>query len=118
MVDDSYDAAHSLAALLEGAGYSAHPALGGFDALRRAVQIRPHIVLMDLAMPVMDGIETAVHLRRLPGLGTVNVIALTGWNRDVDFQRTREVGFHGHLVKPASLDQIMDAIQACPIPPY
>jgi CheY-like chemotaxis protein len=59
------------------------------------------VVFLDIGMPGMDGYETARRLRRLPGLKTVRLAALTGWGNAADRQRSRAAGFDHHLLKPA-----------------
>jgi PAS domain S-box-containing protein len=106
VVDDNRDAADSLTDLLELFGHEAHAAFDGAAAVAAAERLRPDVVLLDLGMPVMDGFETARHLRGLPGGGDVVLIALTGWGQDQDRRRTREAGFDHHLVKPTDIQQL------------
>jgi len=62
---------------------------------------RPDVVVLDLGMPGLDGLEAAKRIRAMPGGQDVKLIALTGWGQDSDRVRTREAGFDHHLVKPA-----------------
>jgi CheY-like chemotaxis protein len=65
---------------------------------------------LDLGLPVMDGYELALHLRAMPGLANLHLIAVTGYGQDSDRQRTREAGFQHHLVKPVDMDAIEAAL--------
>ena len=98
VVDDYDDARDSLCMLLRMWGCQAEPAADGPSALAAAPAFRPDVVLMDLAMPGMDGYETA---RRLQDLSEPPLLAaLTGYGHDEDHRRTRRAGFVAHLVKP------------------
>jgi CheY-like chemotaxis protein len=70
------------------------------------VDFAPDIAFLDLGLPVMDGYELASHLRALPGLADLHLIALTGYGQESDRRRTREAGFHHHLVKPVDIQAI------------
>jgi CheY-like chemotaxis protein len=70
------------------------------------------VVLCDIGLPGMDGYEVARSLRLAPATRTARLIALTGYGRDSDRQRTEEAGFDLHLVKPVEpleLKRLLDA---------
>ena len=71
-----------------------------------AARFMPHLALLDLGMPGMDGIETAKHLQALPQGNRIKLVALTGWGQEGDRQRTEAAGFAAHLVKPVQVDQL------------
>ncbi len=100
VVDDNRDAALSFAMLLELQGHEVRVVHDGPAALREVAAWRPALVFLDLGMPEMDGCEVARQLRRLPGLESVVLVALTGWGQEDDRRRTGEAGFDHHLVKP------------------
>jgi CheY-like chemotaxis protein len=111
IVDDNEDAAEMLATLLDARGYLTRIAHDAPTALRVAEEFAPRIACLDIGLPVMDGYELAVRLRELPGLADIRLIALTGYGQDSDRQRTREAGFHHHLVKPVDLDAVEAAVE-------
>ena len=88
------------------AGYDTRVAHDGPTALRVAAEFTPDIALLDIGLPVMDGYELASHLREIPGLAGLRLVAVTGYGQESDRQRTREAGFHHHLVKPVDIDAI------------
>ncbi|WP_139559712.1 ATP-binding protein [Methylotetracoccus oryzae] len=102
VVDDSRDAADTLALLLQTSGAEVRVAYDGPSALKVVSEFKPAAVLLDLGMPGMDGYETARRIRELPGGTEMVLIALTGWGQDDDRRRTREAGFDHHLVKPVN----------------
>jgi PAS domain S-box-containing protein len=103
VVDDNKDAAESLAMLLRTAGAEVHVAHNGPAALEHFASREPHVVLLDIGMPDMDGCEVARRLRELAPAERVALVALTGWGQDEDRRRVREAGFDHHLVKPVDL---------------
>ena len=89
-----------------GKGYDTRVAHDAPAALRVAAEFSPDVAFLDIGLPVMDGYELAAHLRELPGLAGLRLIAVTGYGQESDRRRTRDAGFHGHLVKPVDLDAI------------
>lgn len=106
VVDDNEDAADMLAEALIRRGYTARAAHDSASALRIAAELQPELAFLDIGLPVMSGYELAGHLRALPGLAEVELVALTGYGQESDRQRAREAGFHHHLVKPVALSTI------------
>jgi PAS domain S-box-containing protein len=110
VVDDSPDAADSLALLLGLAGQDVRTAYDGPSALAQAQEFRPEVVFLDIGMPGMDGYEVGQRLRRRPELQGVVLVAVTGWGQEEDRRRSQEAGFQHHLVKPVephALDELL-----------
>jgi PAS domain S-box-containing protein len=103
IVDDNRDAADSLALLLHVAGQEVRTAYDGPAALDLARARPPDVVLLDIGMPGMDGLEVARRLRQDLGLKQVLLVALTGYGQEEDRRRSHEAGFDAHLVKPADV---------------
>ena len=106
VADDNQDAATSLAMVLEMAGHETRVATDGAKAVAIAMEFRPHVVMLDIAMPVMDGLEAAREIRALPGGDAVLLLAISGFGQDADRRRSIEAGFDEHLVKPVDLARI------------
>jgi len=106
VVDDNSDSAESLAAILRLQGHQVATALSGLAALEGAVRQRPDVVLLDIGMPGITGIEVAKRLRAQTALSNTVLVAVTGYGRPVDVQQTKEAGFDHHLVKPINYDQL------------
>ena len=100
IVDDNADLVEVLATLLTAEGHDVRKALDGPSALAAARVHRPDVVLLDLGLPMMSGVEVAQRLRARPETRGTHLVALTGWGQDEDLQRTREAGFDDHLTKP------------------
>jgi CheY-like chemotaxis protein len=114
IVDDNQDAADSLGALLSLMGNDVHIAYDGLQAMEMATALHPHIVLMDIGLPKLNGYEAARQMRTVHGLTDVMLVALTGWGQGEDRRRSQEAGFDRHLVKPVGLDDLQ-AILAAPV---
>lgn len=100
VVDDNRDGAESMAMMLRVSADEVLTAYDGREALAIAARFRPDLVLLDLGLPVLDGLETCRQLRARPGGDAMLIVAQTGWGQDEDRRRTREAGFDHHIVKP------------------
>ncbi len=100
LVDDNVDATRALSLLLTHAGFEVVTAQDGGEALERAGERPPDIVLLDLGLPVVDGYRVAELLRARPGGGDMLLVAISGYGQPEDRERSKAVGFDHHLVKP------------------
>ena len=110
VVDDNVDSAESLAILLEMSRHQVRTAHDGPAALVAALDFRPNVALLDIGLPIMDGYEVARRMRGQPTLGTVLLVAMTGYGQESDRQRSREAGFDHHLVKPADFGKVQEIL--------
>ena len=106
VVDDNRDGAESLTQLLEVLGHEVVTAFDGVEAVEKAREFRPEVVLMDVGMPRMNGYEATRRIREHDWGAGMTIIALTGWGQDGDRKLSREAGCDGHLVKPVSLPDL------------
>ena len=72
--------------------------------LEAAQKHRPEIVLLDIGLPNMDGLEVARRMRNDLGLKDILLVALTGYGQEDDRRKSQEAGFDYHLVKPVDFD--------------
>ncbi len=114
VVDDNLDAAELLATTAQMMGHVARVAQDGPAGLRVAADFRPDVALLDIGLPVMDGYELAGHLRELPGLESIRLIAVTGYSQEADRAQAAAAGFERHLIKPIRLEQLQ-ALLAPPV---
>ena len=110
IADDNEDAAVSLGMLVEAMGHETRVAHDGLAALEIAESFRPDIVLLDIAMPRLDGYETARRLAKRSWCTSTLLIALTGWGQEADRRRARDAGFHRHIVKPVDPDVLAEIL--------
>jgi signal transduction histidine kinase/ActR/RegA family two-component response regulator len=106
VVDDNRDAAESLGTLLKLLGADVRVVYSGPAALEAVATHRPGVVLLDIGMPGMDGLDVARRIRQLPGAQDVILIALTGWGQEEDRDRSQSAGFDFHLIKPADVNAL------------
>lgn len=106
VVDDGRDVTHSMSILLQRLGHEVRTAADGPAALQTANQFHPDVVLLDIGLPGMDGLEVARRIRQQPTIQDALLVALTGYGLEADFQRSRAAGFDHHLVKPADIRKI------------
>ena len=109
IVDDSRDAAESLAMLLSLSGHHVLVSHHGEEALHLAASERPEVVLLDIGLPGIDGYEVCRRLRQ-SGLDGALIIAMTGYGQERDRQRSKDAGFDTHTVKPVELDHLMELL--------
>jgi two-component system CheB/CheR fusion protein len=110
LVDDSVDAAESLAMLLRLWGHEVVVAHDGPTALRAAETQRPEVALLDITLPGMDGYELARQMRSQSDLRHTVLVALTGWGQEEDRRRSQAVGFAHHMVKPVELMELQELL--------
>lgn len=103
VVDDNPDSAETLSVLLKMIGHDVRQANDATSALAIAATFRPHVGIVDIGMPGIDGYELARMLRREPWGKQTRLIALTGWGNYEDKQQAADAGFYLHFTKPVDL---------------
>jgi PAS domain S-box-containing protein len=111
VVDDNEDAANMLAQLLRAWGHDVIAVYDGEAALCAAHANPPELVLMDIAMPGLDGYATTQRLRAMHPGSSMRVVALTGFGQPADVQRARDAHFDHHLTKPADHAALREIIE-------
>ena len=106
IVEDNLETAKSLAALLALDSHEVRIAADGASALCIAQAARPDLALVDIELPEMSGYEVVREMRALPEGQRIAVVAITGYGREEDRERSRAAGFDQHLVKPVDLDTL------------
>ena len=111
VVDDTLDARELCAEYLRLAGLRAEVAEDGCEALAKARVSRPSVIVMDLAMPRMDGWEATRRLKSDPATQDIPVIALTGHAIERSRECAIEAGADGYLTKPCLPDRLLAEVQ-------
>jgi two-component system, OmpR family, response regulator len=102
IVEDQPDTAQSLAILLGGSGHDVQIAADGPSALAAAQAAPPDVVLLDIGLPgTMDGWDVVRRLRQIPFPRRPQIIAVTGYDGEMDRKRSYETGVDFHFTKPA-----------------
>jgi CheY-like chemotaxis protein len=112
VVDHNKDSGEVLAMLLQAQGYEplavSDPSMA-IDGLRH---FAPHIAVLDLAMPQINGLDLAKAFRQLPGFENLPLIALTGLTEPKLREQASEAGFNRYLLKPFEFDQLNQVLRA------
>jgi signal transduction histidine kinase len=106
IVEDNQDIAEVMVMWLEELGHAvsvAHTGKAGIELIRER---RPHLVICDLGLPDIPGIEVCRAVRAFESGQRPVIVALTGWGRDEDRRKTEDAGFDQHLVKPVAPDAL------------
>jgi CheY-like chemotaxis protein len=112
VADDNADGADSLAMLLQAEGHVVLTAPDGRRAVEVAEAFVPDVILMDVAMPNLDGLEATREIRSRPWGLRIRIIALTAWGQETERRRTREAGMDAHLVKPVDPNALALVLRA------
>jgi CheY-like chemotaxis protein len=88
-------------------------AYDGQNALELAEVFRPHMVLLDLGMPKMNGYDACRRIREQPWGAQMTLIAVTGWGQEDDRRKSTAAGFDGHLVKPVDPESLEEVSMHC-----
>jgi signal transduction histidine kinase/ActR/RegA family two-component response regulator len=107
VVEDDDDTRAVLRYMLETEGARVEAARSGGEGVRAAERLQPEIVLCDIGLPDIDGMEVARRLRAAPALAGVRLIALTGYGQAEDVRQALDAGFDAHVTKPVNVDQLM-----------
>ena len=112
LVDDEIDILEFVGYNLRHEGFEVFTAENGADALRLARECRPHLILLDRMMPVMDGAETCRALRQDPELSHTVIIFLSALGAEEEQLQGFDAGADGYLTKPISMKLLISRIQA------
>ena len=111
VVDDVTDVTEMLSVLLTHAGYEVRTASSAASAISLAQEGKFDVIISDIGMPQMNGYELARAVRGLSGYEAVPMVALTGYSKFDDRQRSLDAGFNAHLTKPIEPRELLDLIE-------
>jgi CheY-like chemotaxis protein len=111
VVDDNESAARTMGWMLEAMGYQSAVAHDGPSAIAKAAGFKPHIVLLDIGLPGMNGYDVCRAMRADPLYKDTAFIAQTGWGQQEHLDRSAEAGFAAHLVKPIEMAKLQAALE-------
>lgn len=111
VVDDSIDNLTMLSLDLQQNGYRVATATNGEEAVKVAAMVNPDLILMDLAMPGVDGLESTRQIRENVDLKDIPVIALTAFSTDGFRRAAHQTGFDGYLTKPVDFTRLHDLMR-------
>lgn len=111
VVDDHPDFREMLWQWFTGLGFSVCAVGNGCDAVRVATVMKPEVVLMDLAMPVMDGFEATRRLREQPDTSEVPILAVSATASSADRAKASACGASAFIPKPLDFDALLAAVR-------
>lgn len=111
IVDDNEDGAQTLGMLLLQLGYEALTVHDGPTSIEAALDYRPHVILLDIGLPGLNGYEVARKLRERPEFKDVLIVAMTGYGDDSDRQSSVEAGINHHLIKPSDFEKLQQLLE-------
>ena len=112
LVDDEPDILEFLSYNLKKEGFSVHTARNGRMAIEVAGQINPHLIILDVMMPEMDGIETCRELKRIPGLSRTIIAFLTARGEDYSQLAGFDAGADDYISKPIKPSLLISRVKA------
>jgi CheY-like chemotaxis protein len=110
VVDDNRDFADTLARMLRSLGHEMRLEYDGLAGLAASRTFRPDIAFLDIGMPGLNGYDLARRLRAFPSTSGIVLIAVTGWGKSDDRERSREAGFDEHVVKPLEIERLQSIL--------
>jgi CheY-like chemotaxis protein len=108
LIDDEDDSLEVAEIILLEYGAELHTASNGKEGLEQVLSVKPHLVISDLSMPVMDGWGFINGLKSDPRISHIPAIALTAHAMKGDRERAVAAGFHNYLTKPLTADTFME----------
>jgi DNA-binding response OmpR family regulator len=112
IAEDEPNIVLSLEFVLRHSRYEVSVARDGEQALRLMETFAPHLVLLDVMMPVRDGFEVCRIIRGNPAWRAVKIVMLTAKGRDSEFRRGLELGADAYVTKPFSTQRLLEQVRA------
>lgn len=111
VVDDNADAAQMLAMFVEALGHQVFVEHNARKALEKARVVKPHVFLLDIGLPDIDGNELARRLRAQPETARAILVAVTGYGQEQDRKKAHNAGFEHHFVKPVDTTKLVSLLR-------
>lgn len=111
LVDDYLDTLELTAEFLQFRGFDVITAMDGGAALQQARERLPDVLLLDLSLPVLDGLEVMRRLRSDPVTSSMHIIALTAYSGESKAEEARAAGCDGFITKPIAPDEMVKEIR-------
>ncbi len=110
LVEDTEDNRMMMRRLLELSGYEVSEAVNGVEAVRAAERETPNVILMDLSLPIVDGLAATRRIRQLPDLATVPIIAVSAHDTADFHAEALAAGCDAYITKPIDYSELEDQI--------
>jgi len=110
LVDDEEHVRELVRTTLGDSDYEFHGATNGKEAVERSLSIKPDLILLDVAMPEMDGFEACKQIKSSPETKAIPIIMLTSKGQEADIKKGKECGADDYFVKPFSPLELLQKI--------
>jgi CheY-like chemotaxis protein len=110
LIEDNAQNRYLVTFLLERNGYRVTPTMDGPEGIRKALELLPDLILLDIQLPAMDGYAVARALRAIPALQQTPIVAVTSYAMVGDREKSLEAGCNGYIEKPINPDTFVDEI--------
>lgn len=111
IVEDNMDTYELVHFILEKNGFETFLAVNGRDGVTAAQKQKPDLIIMDMAMPEMDGWTATAQIKRDKNLSSIPLLALTAHALPADRQRAMDAGCDEYITKPMDLDDLVETVQ-------
>lgn len=111
LVEDHEDNRNIYRTILEHYGFRVLIAVDGREGIRLANQEQPDLILLDIDIPVVDGLEVARRLKNDSCTAAIPIVALTAYSQSEDRERAEEAGFDGYLAKPVAPSSVVEEVR-------
>lgn len=109
-VEDTFENRMLVRRILESQGYQVVDAVNALEGIKKAVEVQPDLILMDINLPDLDGFTAVTRIRSFAQLTTVPIIALTARNVTDDRDRAKAIGCDAYLNKPFEFDELLSTV--------
>jgi two-component system, cell cycle response regulator DivK len=110
VVEDNAENMYLVCFLLENAGYQVVKAENGLEAVQQAKAELPDLIIMDIQLPLMNGHEATIEIKKMPETRHIPVIAFTAYAMAADISRALEVGCAGYMGKPMDVETFVEEL--------
>jgi CheY-like chemotaxis protein len=108
VVEDEFDSIQMVSKILQHNGIQVEIAHNGVECLKALEHNAPTLIMMDLALPVMDGWETLEHIRKNPDTANIPVVAITAYHSFNVEEDARKAGFNAYMPKPLETNALVN----------
>lgn len=110
LVEDTEDNRQMMRRLLEMSGFNVVEATNGKEAVAAAVEVQPQIILMDLSLPIIDGLAATRQIRQQPELNTVPIVAVSAHDTADFHNEALDAGCDAYVTKPINYTELEDLV--------
>lgn len=112
VVEDNQDSRELVVKILKNKGYQLLEAVDGEEAIEKASSEKPHLILMDISIPKLNGFEVTKRLKEEEDLKNIPIVALTAHAMKGDREKFISIGFEGYIAKPINIHELPEQVRS------